>query len=100
DEDLRAVQDVAIALPLGTRADRAPGVGPARGLGDRDERLVALADRRHRVLLDLLARAAEDDVRRVEAERAARRDVRPHLALRRLLRHEALAEQVEARPAP
>src|SRR5205807_5276635 len=65
DPDLRAVEDVSVALLLGAGLDRAPRVRSAARLGDGNERLVAVLNRRHRVFFDLVLAAEKDRVRRV-----------------------------------
>ena len=60
DPHLRAVDDVAIALQLGARRDRARRIGAAARLADRHERLLTLRDRRDAVFLDLVPRSVED----------------------------------------
>ena len=76
DEDLPPVEHPLVAAALRAGLDRAGGIGAARRLGDREERLVALAQRGHRVLLDLRLGAGPDRGRRVAAEDAAARDCR------------------------
>jgi len=81
--------------PLGPGLDRAGRIGAARRLGDREERLVALAQRGHRVLLDLRLAAGPDRGRRVAAEDAAARVVEPHAVLRHRLENNAHTKSIE-----
>ncbi len=95
---LLAVDDVAVSLALGPAPDGPRRIGPAGGLADRGERLPAglARDHRRRVAVEELARRTEQHARRVPRERAERREVGAHPALRRLFGHHGLAKHAKA----
>ena len=95
DERLGPVEDPVAALLHPAAPDGIGGVGAAARLGDGEERAKPVAQRGHRVLLDLLARAAVDDRRGIAAEHAAARVVEAHPVLRHLLEQDRHAEGVE-----
>src|SRR5213076_3019408 len=80
---------------LAPALDRAGRIGAAARLGDREEGVIPLAQRRHGVALDLVRRAAPDHGRRVAPEDAAPGVVEAHAVLRHLLEEHAHGEGAE-----
>ena len=96
DPHLGSIHDVAITLALGARRDGAGRVRPAGGFADCNECRQALVDRRNTVLLNLLAGAPKDNLRRVLPQRPGCRKVQPHTALGGFFGNHALTQQVQA----
>src|SRR5439155_17427238 len=96
---LRPVQDPVIAALLPTALDRAGGVGASARLGDREEGVIPLPQRRHRVASDLRLRPAPDHGWWVAPEDAAAGVVEAHAVLGHRLEQHAYGEGAEAAAA-
>src|SRR5690348_4584846 len=96
NKNLRTVENVGIALPNRFALDRARGIGAARWLRDREERVPRILDRAAGVLALLLFGARVNYRRRRPPEHAATRVVETHAMLRHLLRQHAHVERTES----
>src|SRR5438132_3898997 len=99
DEHLRPVPHPVVAALLPAALDRAGGIGAAARLGDREEGVIPLAQRRRRVARDLRLRPAPDHGRWVAPEDATPGVVEAHAVLGHFLEEHAHGEGAEAAAA-
>ena len=99
NENLRAVEDVGIALANCLALDRAGWIGAARRLGDCEERMPRILDRAAGVSALLLLGARVDHRRRRAPEHPASGVVESHAMLRHLFHQHAHVESAEAAAA-
>ena len=98
NEDLRAIEDIVVALLLRHRA-RAAGIRPGAGLGQPEPAQHLSRGKQRHVALLLLRRAEVHDGRRAERGVSAHRDGVARIDLRELVDHQDVGEIVHPGPS-